>query len=97
MNRYRIYGTVQVDVCVEIDAPTMEDALEYAENNFRIEEYCGGTVGCEDRCYEFGEGEVTCCCDIDWCDDCSELVEEDVETETDIWDVNEDEESENED
>lgn len=51
MNRYRIYGTVQVDVCVEIDAPTMEDAFEYAENNFRIEEYCGGTVGCEDRYY----------------------------------------------
>lgn len=75
----------------------MEDALEYAENNFRMEEYCGGTVGCEDGSYEFGEGEVTCCCDIDWCDDCTELVEEDVEIETDIWDLDSDEESENED
>ena len=97
MNRYRICGTVSIDVYAEIDAPTLEDAMAYAENNFHMEEYCNGTVGCEDRCYEFGEGEVTCCCDIDWCDDCSELVEEDVETETDIWDVNENEEFENED
>jgi CRISPR/Cas system-associated protein Cas7 (RAMP superfamily) len=95
MNRYKIYGTVSVDVYAEIDAPTLEDALEYANDNFEIVEYCNGSVGCEDMSYEFGDAEVTCCCDIDWCEDCSELVEEDVETETDIWDV--ETETENED
>lgn len=97
MNRYRVCGKVSVDVYVEIDAPTLEDAIEYAENNFHMEEYCGGTIGCEDGNYEFGEGEVTCCCDIDWLDDYSELLEEDVETETTIWDSDEDEEFESED
>ena len=79
MNRYRICGTVSIDVYAEIDAPTLEDAMAYAEDNFRMEEYCNGTVGCEDGNYEFGEAEVTCCCDIDWHEDYSELVEEDVE------------------
>lgn len=96
MNRYRICGTVSVDVYAEIDAPTLEDAMEYAENNFHMEEYCNGTVGCEDSGYEFGEAEVTCCCDIDWEEAYSELVEEDVETETDIWDLDSDEDSEEE-
>lgn len=97
MNRYRVCGTVSVDVYAEIDAPTLEDALEYARDNFRMEEYCNGSVGCEDGGYEFGDAEVTCCCDIDWWDDYSELVEENIETETDIWNSDEDEESENED
>ena len=95
MNRYKIYGAVSVDVYAEIDAPTLEDALEYARDNFEMVEYCNGSVGCEDDSYEFGDAEVTCCCDIDWYEDCSELVEENVETETDIWDV--ETENENED
>ena len=90
MNRYRICGTVSIDVYAEIDAPTLEDAMAYAEDNFRMEEYCNGTVGCEDGNYEFGEAEVACCCDIDWHEDYSELVEEDVETESDFWDTEED-------
>ena len=97
MNRYRVCGTVSVDVYAEIDAPTLEDAMAYAENNFHMEEYCNGTVGCEDGNYEFGEAEVTCCCDIDWHEDYSELVEEDVETESDFWDTEEDDEDEIED
>ena len=95
MNRYRICGTVSIDVYAEIDAPTFEDAMAYAEDNFRIEEYCNGTVGCEDGTYEFGEAEVTCCCDINWHEDYSELVEEDIETESDFWDTEEDDENEN--
>lgn len=75
MNRYRVCGTVSVDIYAEIDAPTLEDALEYARDNFRMEEYCNGSIGCEDGGYEFGDAEVTCCCDIDWWDDYSELVE----------------------
>lgn len=94
MNRYRVCGTVSVDIYAEIDAPTLEDALEYARDNFRMEEYCNGSVGCEDGGYEFGDAEVTCCCDIDWYDDYSELVEENIETETDIWDSDEDDDEE---
>ena len=97
MNRYRICGTVSIDVYAEIDAPTFEDAMAYAEDNFRMEEYCNSTVGCEDGNYEFGEAEVTCCCDIDWHEDCSELVEEDIETESNFWNTEEDDEDENED
>ena len=79
MNKYRIYGTVSVDVCVEVVAPTLEDAIEYAEDNYRMEEYCNGTVGCEDGGYEFDDAELTCCCDVEWQNDSAELVEENVE------------------
>lgn len=79
MNRYRICGTVSVDIYAEIDANSLEEAMEYAEDNFRMEEYCNGTVGCEDGNYEFSEAEVTCCCDIDWHEEYSDLVEENVE------------------
>ena len=34
-NRYRIYGTVQVDVAVEIEARSLEEAIEYAWDNYR--------------------------------------------------------------
>lgn len=94
MNTYRICGTVSVDVYAEIDAPTFEDAMEYARDNFEMTEYCNGTIGVEDRSYEFGDGEINCCCDIDWWEDYSECIAEDVETETNIWD---EEENENED
>ena len=94
INRYRVYGTVSVDVCVEVDAPTMEDAIAYAEDNYRMEEYSNGTVGIEDRDYNFSDGEVTCCCEIEWQEDCSELVEEDVEDENEIWNDEEDDEDE---
>ena len=93
-NRYRIYGTVQVDVMVEIEAHSLEEAMDYAWDNYRMEEYCNGTIGCEDGGYEFGDAEVTCCCDIDWHEDYSELVEENVETETDIWETEEENEEE---
>ena len=97
INRYRIYGTVMVDVAVEVDAPTLEDAMNYVEDNYRMEEYANNTVGCEDGGYEFNEAEVTCCCDVEWSEDYSELVEEDVETYTDIWDEYDDEEDEDDD
>ena len=89
MNRYRIYGTVMVDVAVEIDAPTLEDAMEYVTDNYRMEEYANNTVGCEDGGYEFDDAEVTCCCDVEWTEDGCEIVEENVETDVDIWNENE--------
>ena len=61
INRYRLCGTVMVDVYIDIDAPTLEDAIEYAENNVAIEEYANGTIGVEDGGYNFGDGEITCC------------------------------------
>ena len=81
MNRYRICGTVSIDVYAEIDAPTLEDAMAYAEDNFRMEEYCNGTVGCEDGGYEFDDAELTCCCDVEWTEDGAEIVEENIEEE----------------
>ena len=36
MNKYRVCGTVSVDVYAEIDAPTLEDAIEYARDNSYI-------------------------------------------------------------
>ena len=59
-NRYRIYGTVQVDVMVEIEAHSLEEAMDYAWDNYRMEEYCNGTIGCEDGGYEFDDAELTC-------------------------------------
>lgn len=95
INKYRICGTVMVDVTVEVDAPTLEDAINYVEDNYRMEEYANNTVGCEDGGYEFEEAELTCCCDIEWCENYSELIEENVTTYTDIWDDddNDDDES----
>ena len=53
INRYRLCGTVMVDVYIDIDAPTLEDAIEYAENNVAIEEYANGTIGVEDAWNNF--------------------------------------------
>ena len=86
MNRYRVCGTVSVDIYAYIDAPTLEDAIEYARDNFCMEEYCNGSIGCADSNYEFDDADVTCGCDIDWWEDYSEIAEEDIETETTIWD-----------
>ena len=46
-----------------------------------MEEYCNGTVGCEDGGYEFDDAELTCCCDVEWQNDSAELVEENVNVE----------------
>lgn len=82
-NRYRIYGTVQVDVAVEIEAHSLEEAIEYAWDNYRMEEYTNGTVGCEDGSYEFDDAELTCCCDVEWTEDGFEIVETDIEDDED--------------
>lgn len=78
LNKYRIYGTVMVDVATEIDAHSLEEAMDYVRDNYRMEEYCNNTVGCEDGGYEFGEAEITCCCDIDWTEDGFEIIEENI-------------------
>ena len=97
INRYRVCGTVMVDVYMEIDAPTLEDAIEYASDNCCIEEYANGTIGVEDGSYNFGEGEVTCGNYVDWDENYSELVEEDVEDDNELWGSDDDEDDEDED
>ena len=92
-NRYRIYGTVQVDVAVEIEAHSLEEAIEYAWDNYRMEEYCNGTIGCEDGGYEFDDAELTCCCDIEWTEDGYDIIEENIPEDDD----EEEDEEENED
>ena len=96
INRYRLCGTVMVDVYIDIDAPTLEDAIEYAENNIAIEEYANGTIGVEDGGYNFGDGEITCCDYINWAEDYCECTEEDVEDENEIWNSDNEEEDEDE-
>ena len=77
-NKYKLNGTVTADVYVEVIADSMEEAIEYAEDNFRIEEYANGMIGVEDDNYEY-EGEVVCCDTITWYEEYSECEEEDVE------------------
>ena len=96
VNRYRVYGAVTVDVYMEIDAPSIEEALEYAEDNCHIIEYANGTVGIEDDDYNFGDGEITCCCEVEWEEAYSEMVEEDVDDDNMLWNTEEDDEKEDE-
>lgn len=77
-NRYRLNGIVTADVYVEVIADSMEEAIEYAEDNFKIEEYANGMIGVGDDNYEY-EGEVVCCDTINWYEEYSECEEEDVE------------------
>lgn len=83
LNRYRVCGTVTVDVYVEIEAKSLEDAIEYAEENFEMTEYANGSLGVEDGNWEFDDGEVTCGDYIRWHEEYSTLEEENVREEED--------------
>ena len=61
MKEWEIRGQVLLDVTVTVEAETLEEAIEIAEDDVRLEEYCGAQVGLD---YGYAE-EVT---DADLCD-----------------------------
>ena len=84
MKKLNVTATCMTVYNSSIDVPnnmSLEEAIEYAWDNYRMEEYCNGTVGCEDGGYEFDDAELTCCCDVEWTEDGAEIVEENIEEE----------------
>lgn len=71
MATFRINGTTIVDVYVEIEADTLEEAIDKAEDTCRLEEYVNGCVGVEN--YEY---DVDMCASgwIEWHEEYSEEV-----------------------
>ena len=61
MREWEIRGIVTLDVIVTVEAETLEEAIEIAEGDVSIEEYCGAQVGVD---YGYAD-EVT---DADLCD-----------------------------
>lgn len=74
MATFRINGTTIVDVYVEVEAETLEEAIEIADEHYHIEEYCNNTIGVEDNSYELPEGEIVSNGWIEWHEEYSEEV-----------------------
>lgn len=68
MRKYRLNGTVTLDVYIDVVAESLEQAIEIAEDDVSITEYCGAQVGV-DYWIDGGMG-------IEWNETYSELVEE---------------------
>ena len=45
MREWEIRGLVTLDVIVTVEAETLEEAIEIAEGDVSLEEYCGAQVG----------------------------------------------------
>lgn len=70
MAKFRVNGTTIVDIYVEVEADTLEEAIEKAEDSCTLEEYTNGTMGVES--YEY---DVDVCANgwIEWHEDYSEM------------------------
>lgn len=71
MATFRINGTTIVDVYVEIEAETLEEAIEIADNICTLEEYNGGYVGVDSGGYD---SEMCANGWIEWHEEYSEEV-----------------------
>ena len=65
MKKWIVNGVVTVDVYVEVEAETLQEAMEYADSNVGMVTYANETVGADD--YE-GDAkiEVFCSDNIEW-------------------------------
>ncbi len=69
MAQFRVHGTTVIDIYVTVEAETMEEAIEIAEDNVRMVEYCNETIGAETYGAEtYGGAEVCENGYIDWND-----------------------------
>lgn len=75
MNRYRVRGTATVDIDLFIEADSLEEAMEIADENIDgLTEFADGTVGLD---CEF-EHDIIDNGWVEWCEEYSECVEEDI-------------------
>ena len=93
MRKWRLNGQVTLDVYVDVVAETLEEAIEIAEDDVSITEYCGAQVGVDYYADEEDEADlVDGGMGIEWNETYSELKEEWEEEEyADDWDDEEDE------
>ena len=68
MREWEIRGIVTLDVIVTVEAETLEEAIEIAEGDVSIEEYCGAQVGLDyGYADEVTDGDLTYDeTDIEW-------------------------------
>lgn len=72
MAKWRINGTTVVDIYVEVEADTLEEAIDKADSEYHLEEYCNNTIGCES--YEYGEAEMCATGWIEWNEEFAEQI-----------------------
>ena len=77
MKKWRLCGCVNVDVYVSVEAETLEEAIEIAEDECRMEEYCNNTVGVDYWSADaVSDGDVCCSYEIEWEEQYCELEDE---------------------
>lgn len=70
---YNVNGTATIDVNLKIEADSLEEAMELAEDNFRLGEYCDGTIGLD---CEY-DGELVDNGWVEWNEEFSECISKD--------------------
>ena len=58
---WSVHGSVVMDIYAEVEADTIEEAIEICENDVRVTEYCDGTIGVDynDDCIEDVETDAS--------------------------------------
>lgn len=72
---WRVSGTTVINVYVEVEAETLEEAIDICDSNIGLTEYCDGNIGV-DSYYadEISDVEVSENGYIDWSEEWSERV-----------------------
>lgn len=71
---YNVNGTATIDVNIKIEAESLEEAMEIAEDYFQLNEYCDGTIGgeCDGNEIELVDNDW-----IEWHKEFSECISKD--------------------
>ena len=70
MKKYKVCGATTINIYVEIEANSLEEAIEIADNEVRLTEFADGSIGL-DSDYE---GEITENDWFEWYDEFSEEI-----------------------
>ncbi len=72
---WRVSGTTTINVYVEVEAETLEEAIDICDSNINLTEYCDGNIGV-DSYYadEISDVEVSENGYIDWSEEWSKEV-----------------------
>lgn len=73
MAKFKVNGTILVDICVEVEADTFKKAIEKAENTCILETYANNVFGISNCEYEINVHDFG---RIDWYEDYLEMESE---------------------
>ena len=75
MRKFRIYGSALVDIDVEVEANTFEEAMAIVDTDVYVQSYVD-SVGIEVTADEIHDYSIDSSCDIEWTEEYSELLDE---------------------